>query len=307
MYMKKLKQYILESALKGWVLSFFKNFSTDYRESKRLRFLPYKEERDKILEFIESQEKCDKTLYRKTYLDYGQSGSTPVGGTFYEPIISTTESLGVANSLLKSSADTDRITRSDKGTLTKLVIKPGSKSINIASVSVYPEQKEWIACGKFKVISKNKETLNYKNCGDEDFSTTINVITVEQVYDESLTDIFEKMQSAKDDYKIEKPKANTKNTVDENTELKVLEVYEKYKNKGISSPEKQRFEKKGITLDDKFLQPLLSRRIYNNIKAYIDSEFSYDDFYQIVKKHELKIYGAKKFGYPEMDFATKID
>ena len=105
--MKNLKQYILESSLKGWVLHYFRDFSTDYRESKRLRFLPYKEERDKILEFIESQEKCDKTLYRKTYLDYGQSGSTPVGGTFYEPIISTTESLGVANALLKSKVPID--------------------------------------------------------------------------------------------------------------------------------------------------------------------------------------------------------
>lgn len=305
--MKTLKQYILESALKGYVAQFFKYFSTDYRESNAYRFLQYKQDREKMIEFIESQEKCDKTLYRKTYLDYGQSGNTPVGETYYEPLISTTESLGVANALLKSSADTDRITRSDKGTLTKLIIKPGSQSINIASISVYPEQKEWIACGKFKVISKETETLNYKNCGDEDFSTTINVITVEQVYDESLANVFEKLQSVKDEFKIEKPKANTKNIVDENTEVKVLEVYEKYKNKGLSGAEKQRYEKKGITLDDKFLQPLLSRRIYASVKAYIGSELSYDDFYQITKKHELKIYGAKKLGYPEMDFAAKID
>lgn len=102
------------------------------------------------------------------------------------------------------------------------------------------------------------------------------------------------------------PVKNLKNSqIDVEIEQKVLTQYEHYKNLTIQSQELKRLNNKYVLIDDKFLQQILSKRIYNNITFYLanDEMISYQKFYNIMKKHGLKILGGKKFGYPEIEFS----
>jgi len=204
--MKSLKQYILENKLITFVVTFFDKWVRHWDNSQEQRFLLNKKERKDMIKFIESQDKCNEILYRATYLNYGNIENTPVGGTYYEPLISTSESERFVNKILKQNADYNiKSNKSDDNKLlTKLIIKPGSQSINIDNFINYG-QFEWVACGKFKVISKKTETFKWENDFTyKRYSTKINVITIEQVFDESLTDIFEKLKPLKNNYKKEK-------------------------------------------------------------------------------------------------------
>ena len=104
-----------------------------------------------------------------------------------------------------------------------------------------------------------------------------------------------------------RPIKNTQQEKIENDiEYKVLQYYEKYKKLTIQSQELARLNNKHVVIDDKFLQPILSKRVYNNINSYMsitNNTISYQKFYEIMKKHNLKLLGGKKFGYPEIEFS----
>ena len=89
-------------------------------------------------------------------------------------------------------------------------------------------------------------------------------------------------------------------------EESILKYYEQYKNLTIQSQEIKRLNNKHILIDNKLLQQLLSKRVYNNIMAYLGRNvIPYSKFYEITQKYKLKLYGGKKFGYPEIDFSPE--
>ena len=89
-------------------------------------------------------------------------------------------------------------------------------------------------------------------------------------------------------------------------EESILKHYEQYKNLTIQSLELKRLNNKHVLIDDKLLQQLLSKRVYNNIMAYLGRNvIPYSKFYEITQKYKLKLYGGKKFGYPEIDFSPE--
>ena len=103
-----------------------------------------------------------------------------------------------------------------------------------------------------------------------------------------------------------RPIKNPNKQMDFNIEESILKYYEQYKNLTIQSQELKRLNNKHVLIDDNLLQQLLSKRVYNNIMAYLGRNvIPYSKFYEITQKYKLKLYGGKKFGYPEIDFSPE--
>ena len=318
--MRPFKHYLTEALLsEGTPMSktlqnIFFIFTQSYRQSKDMRFLRSPVMRKQVCDLIETIEPCDKTLYRYTYGDYGNIPTTKVGHTCYEPMLSTTETEDWVDNKLYQLAGHDYWEK-QKGFLPKdlvyckIVFLPGTKSIDIADYSGYPEQKEWVACGKFKVVDVKEEKLEGKTMGGAPVPFTKRTIIVEQVFDEPIEEIFEKLLPLRDSKKYDDSRdaesASNTNQIDQDDRQRIVDILKRYSKKSISAAEVDRAEKKGISVDYDFLRDLLSRRIFNNVKAYI-SGLTYDEMVKIAKENSIKITGNKKYGFPEIEFADNI-
>lgn len=305
--MKSFLQYIFESSIKTKVANFFRIFSTNFKTANNLRFLSNKSDREEILSLFESLDKCNKKLYRSTYLDYSNIQYANINETYYEPLISTTSDLNICNSFIYKDANTDELNNaSNKAQQMRLIINPGSKSLDIDNYSEYKGQKEYIACGKFKLLSKELKNERYKAWDGKMHDCKILECVVEQVFDEDLNTIFNKLKPLHDELNAEKINISDGEISAKPTDEQIVDAYNKFKKKTIQGTEQQRLIKKGITIDDKYLSPLLSKRIFNNVIAELNSPITYKEFFDVVKKYNLKIYGGKKFGYNEIDFSKNI-
>lgn len=300
--MKNINRYITEKLedIKGWISEFTRN----WRASKEMRFLDPEKDINIINEFVNA-EICDKELYRSTYTNHDRKlWWTKEGDTCYEPVISFSESEEWVNDYSNHLAANDRIT-GDVGYAMKIILKNGSKSIDIAKFSYEPEQKEWLACGKFKVLNKKDEKAKSTSIDGTQFEYTLHVITIEQVFDEDLYDIFNTLL---DEQKKKYPK---RPEIQEFPDEKLLELLEKYSKKQISAVEADRWNKMGRNVTKEYLANLLAKRIANNIKPYISTYYyfmpTYERIRDIARKNGIFMTGGKRFGFDKLEFPDKIE
>ena len=186
---------------------------------------------------------------------------------------------------------------------------PGTKSLDISDYSAFSEQEEWIVCGKFKVVDVKEEEIDGKTMSGDPIPFLKRTITVAQVFDEDIEDIFEKIYSLKNSKEYsEKNNVEPVKTEEDkkaNDNSRIVDFLTHYSKKSIAATEVARIEKKGIKIDYDFLRDLLSRRVYNNVSKMCPG-LTYDKMIKIAKENGIKITGNKKFGYPEIEFAEKI-
>ena len=304
--MKPLSTYIKESIsdFKGWI----KSFTFNYKSSANLRFLNPEKDKKLIEEFINANE-CNKTLYRASYIDHGYLWGTNEGDTCTEPVLSFTELENWVDSTNKAHAINDHIT-GNIGYIMKVILKKGSKSLNISQFSEFPEQKEWIACGKFKVLKKTTKQEVVNNDGKE-IKFDLHIVEIEQVFDEDLFNIFKELYNISPNKKQEDYLKRINQEKQDMTEPEIIELINANNKKSISAAEIARWEKKGIKLTKEYLANVLAKRIYlNGIEYDYDKNkynpLSYQMIYDIAKKHKIKIKGAKRCGYPELDFPETL-
>lgn len=299
-HIKLFEAFVGDNRLK----SFFRYFTENHRNSNNRRFLPLQDERDLVCNYLEEQKPNNFEIYRATYQDYGNIGRASKGQEVYEPLMSCSSSRSVCEDMLKSWGDNDRISSKGKGPqLMLIVFEKGTKTADVDDISAFTGQKEHITGGKFKITNKRNYTLDYTNYANEKHSLDILEVTVKQIFNESFIDCFDKMSAVKT---LPTPASNNSATSNnENVEALVLNYYEKSKKKTLQGAEITRIEKKGIKIDDTYLTNLLSKRIYNSCSTYVKN-LTYQEFLDIMKKNNCKIYGGKKFGYPELEFADKI-
>lgn len=300
-YIKLFEKFVGDNKLKA----FFATFTKHFKLSNSMRFLPIQEEREMVCKYLEEQKPNNFPIYRVTYEDYGNIGKARKGQEVYEPLMSCSASKSQSEGYLKKLGDNDRISFGGKsGSLPQLVLivfEKGTKTADIDDISLYKGQEEHVIGGKFKILDRKHYNLDYVNYAEEKHSLDVLEITVKQMFDESFIDCFNKMSPVRD---LSKPGDNK---VENNnyTEDDILQYYEKYKKLSIQGGEVARIEKKGVTIDDVFLSNLLSKRIYNNCTS--SYKMPYHEFLDIMKRNNCKIYGGKKFGYPELDFAENIE
>ena len=318
--MRSFKNYMIESMIvEGTPMSkslqsLFNIFTQSWRLSKDLRFLKDKNTRKEVCDLIKNVNYCNKTLYRYTYSDFGKIPTTKVGHTCYEPLLSTTENEPFVDSKLYKLAYNDHFadmkTQSpQKHVYCKIVFLPGTKSLDISDYSAFSEQEEWIVCGKFKVVDVKEEEIEGKTMSGDPIPFLKRTITVAQVFDEDIEDIFEKIYSLKNSKEYsEKNNVEPVKTEEDkkaNDRDMIVDFLTHYSKKSIAANEVARIEKKGIKIDYDFLRDLLSRRVYNNVSKMCPG-LTYDRMIEIAKENDIKITGNKKFGYPEIEFAEKI-
>lgn len=305
--MKQLTEYIKESIsdFKGWIQS----FTWHYKTSANLRFLHPEKDKKLIEEFINANE-CDKTLYRASYIDHGYLWRTKEGDTCTEPVLSFTELEDWVDSTNKEHAINDNLT-GETDYIMKIILKKGSKSLNISKLSEFPEQKEWIACGKFKVLKKTTTQDVAIDDEGKEIKFNLHTIEIEQVFDEDLFNIFKELYNISPNKKQEDYLKRINQEKQDMSEPEIIELINKNNNKSISAAEKARWEKKGIELTKEYLANILAKRIYSNgiefdYDKYKYNQLSYQIIYDIAKKHNIKIKGAKRCGYPELDFPETL-
>ena len=318
--MRSFKNYMIESMIvEGTPMdkslqSFFNTFTQSWRLSKDLRFLKDKNTRKEVCDLIKDVNYCPKTLYRYTYSDFGKIPTTKVGQTCYEPLLSTTENEQFVDSTLYELVEHDYYMDMDRPyplphIYCKIVFLPGTKSLDVADYSNFSEQKEWIVCGKFKVVDIKEENLEAITFSEKKVPFLKRTITVEQVFDEDIEDIFEKIYSLKNSKEYsDKNNAETVETEEDKKAKeykRILDFLTHYSKKSVAANERERIEKKGIKIDYDFLRDLLSRRVYNNVSKLCPG-LTYSRMIEIAKENGIKITGNKKFGYPEIEFAEKV-
>ena len=318
--MRSFKNYIIESMVaEGTPMdkplqSFFNLFTKSWRLSKDLRFLKDKNTRKEVCDLIKNVNYCSKTLYRYTYSDFGKIPTTKVGQTCYEPLLSTTEDENFVDTTLYKLAYNDHFadmkTQSPQRHIyCKIVFLPGTKSLDISDYSDFSEQEEWVVCGKFKIVDIKEDELEATTMSGDPIPFLKRTITVAQVFDEDIEDIFEKIYSLKNskEYSDKSNAETVKTEEDKKAEeySRILDFLTHYSKKSVAANERERIEKKGIKIDYDFLRDLLSRRVYNNVSKLCPG-LTYDRMIEIAKENGIKITGNKKFGYPEIEFAEKV-
>ena len=317
--MKSLNNYIIEKLadFSEWIDS----FTTSDSYSNSLRFLHPEKDKQLIEEFINTKE-CKKPLYRASYIDHGRLWNTPEGGTCYEPVLSFSEAEDWIDILNKTHAINDELS-GDSGLIMKIILHKNSKSLNIDKYSRFQGQKEWIACGKFKVLKKTitKEIVLNKDIDNDnksfmsnpkaDIKFDLHTIEIEQVFDEDLFDIFRKLYDISPNKKQEEYEEYMKKRHDISEE-ELVGIIKYYRNKSITSAEYKNWEKEGIHITKEYLTNELAKRIYDDyIKLDLDfnryNPISYNMVYTIAHKYNIKMNGAKKYGFPNLDFPETIE
>ncbi len=291
-HIKLYEKFVGDNSVKA----FFNHFTTSYRSANLNRYLPDESDRNMICDYLEEQIPNDFPIYRACYEDYGNIGKTEIGHIAYEPLMSCSSDRNICESMLRKRIDNDRISKV-KAQPMLLVIEKGAKSADIDEISTFIGQKEYVVAGKFKVKSRKHYTLTIKNYKEDIYDVDVLEVTVQQLHDEPFIDIFNKMSNVK------QPNRETKTEV--SMEELVMDRYHKYCKLTLQKPEILRIEAKGIKIDDEYLSNLISKRIYHNVSVGL-TNLSYETFYDIMKRNNFKIYGGKKFGYPELDFVKKL-
>lgn len=295
---KEYKQKILSETYSkedDSVKAFFDYFTRDFKKADSLRFLPLSEDRKLICDYFEKQNPNNLKLYRATYQDRGNIGNAEEGEEVYEPLISCSSDREWCENYLKKLGYNDTVS-GNSAQLMLIVFEPGTKNIDVDNISVFHGQNEYVLCGKYKITNKRHYSIDYMHYTKNKYIFDILEVTVQQVFDESFISCFNKMLPIKPIESDKKESSKDK--------LIVLDRYEKYKKLTIQNAETNRLKAKGTVIDKDFLKLLLSKRIFNNCTVGID--MTYQQFYDIMRKNNCKIYGGKKFGFPEIDFTTNI-
>jgi len=306
--MKSIKEYILENVanFRDWISVFTSNF----KSSINLRYLDPEKDKKLIEEFINASE-CNHKLYRAGYIDQGNIWNTKEGSTCYEPVMSFSEDEKWVDITNRSHAYNDKLTNNE-GYIMKIILNKGSKSLDISKYSEFPEQQEWITCGKFKVLKKyNNKSSFYKKSDDMEIEFIEHIVEVEQVFDEDLFDIFKILYEFSPQKKIKDYQKRQSETKKDLSESEIVDLIHKCNKKSISAAEKKRWDKKGIELTKEYLSNVLAKRIYSNGIVYEINKDKYnvppyDVIYELTKKHNIKIKGAKRCGYNELDFPKTL-
>lgn len=188
--MKNISRYIAERRynLDSWI----KEFTTDSYNADSLRFLDIRDNYN-IIEAFSNLDECNKELYRSTYADYGNIWNTNIGDVCYEPVMSFSEDEDYVDDITWIHALHDYYDKKQYP-LMKIILKPGSRSMNIEKYSYKPEQKEWLVCGKFKILNKEIKSRTVKFSDGDKITYKTHIVTIEQIFDESLEDIFIKLK-----------------------------------------------------------------------------------------------------------------